>query len=722
LSALRSWMKSGQREPAAAQFWGPGKATPARSRLLLISYHFPPGQAAGALRWQRLSSYAAERGWELDVIALHPSSISESDMSRLAGLPAGIRVYGICAPTVGVERLERSVWRMYRWLRPKAQTSFTTDTDHSHAASARPGSLGRHEIRWSRRDLLAGLRRAYYGWLDYSRHGHWAETAAMLGSHLATPGVHRAVVSCGPPHMVHEAARRLAREKGLPLVMDLRDPWSLVERLSEEIASPIWLAMAAHYERRVVADAALVVTNTEPARLAMQAAYPESADRIITVMNGYDEEAVPRSRHGGRFTIAYAGTIYLDRDPRPLFRAVAEVVRSLGLSPEEFRIELMGEVKSYDGRPIEAIARETGIEAFVRARPPGPRREVMDFLADATVLLSLPQDSHMAIPSKIFEYMEFDAWILALASPGSATEFLLRHSTADVVSPHDVHQIANALRRRYHQYRQGLRPSRLARNSRFSRRAQAELLFDAIERCVEGGDPDSGVGPSQVISLARRAKRKFERARILRRMQKVAWSSEELAARVARARAIHFVCHGNIIRSAFAAALLRERVRHLADIEVHSAGLWAEAGKSAHPTACSCAHQFGVDLTNHFARRVDPDALVGSDIVFVMEADQLAEIERRFPTYGGKVYLLGCLNAQGPLEISDPVYRPVEIFEACFRDIDTAVERLANLLVQRSRRQPHEEGDGAPCPPNQRPSAGLGAPLPPGQNERGVNA
>lgn len=482
-------MKSRRYEPAAAQFWGPGRVTSSRSRLLLISYHFPPGQAAGALRWQRLSSWAAERGWELDVIALHPSAMSDPDMSRLADLPVGTRVYGIPAPTLRVERLESSVWRMYRWLRPNQKTSLATSADHSQAASGRPGSLGRADIRWSRRDLRAGLRRAYYAWLDYARQRHWAEAAAMLGSRLAQPGVHRAVVSCGPPHMVHEAARCVARQKGLALVMDLRDLWSLVQRLSEEIASPIWLALAARYERRAVAEAALVVTNTEPARLAMQAAYPASAERVIAVMNGYDEEAVPRSRHGGRFTVAYAGTIYLDRDPRPLFRAVAEVVRCLGLGPEGLGVELMGEVKSYDGIPIEAIAREAGIEAFVRTRPPRPRREVMKFLADATLLLSLPQDSDMAIPSKIFEYMEFDAWILALASPGSATELLLRHTSADVVSPDDVQGIAKVLKCRYQQYRQGQRPSRLARNSGHSRRQQAKLLFGAIERCIDAGAP-----------------------------------------------------------------------------------------------------------------------------------------------------------------------------------------------------------------------------------------
>ncbi len=46
-----------------------------RARLLLVTYHFPPDTAVGALRWQKLARYAAERGWGLDVITLHPAQL-----------------------------------------------------------------------------------------------------------------------------------------------------------------------------------------------------------------------------------------------------------------------------------------------------------------------------------------------------------------------------------------------------------------------------------------------------------------------------------------------------------------------------------------------------------------------------------------------------------------------------------------------------------------------
>src|SRR4030095_5401130 len=188
-------MRDGGDDRDAAQFWGPrGGALRSGRRLLLLSYHSPPGQSVGALRWQQLSSHAAEHGWGLDVVTLHPSSVSEPDMSRVASIPPGTRVYGIRAPTLQIERIERVARRVYR---PR----------HFEAAGPRPSSRARHEVRWSRKDLVGELRGAYYAWDDYRRQGRWAEAAARLGAQLLERGVHGAVVAGGPPHLGDRAAR-----------------------------------------------------------------------------------------------------------------------------------------------------------------------------------------------------------------------------------------------------------------------------------------------------------------------------------------------------------------------------------------------------------------------------------------------------------------------------------------------------------------------------------
>jgi len=475
-------------------FETPTSASP-RGRLFLISYHFPPDQVAGALRWQKLAAHAAQRGWGLDVLTRHPAELPSADPSRLRELPPGVRVFGVRQPQILAQRVEHRLWRAYRHLSPARSTS---RPGQAGERSSPKSSYARNELRFQVLSLRSWTR-AYHGWASYAVHRAWARRAASLGARLFNPAQHRIIVSCGPPHGAHEGALRLARATGLPLVIDLRDPWSLTERWSESVASPVTPRIARRHERATVRRAALVVMNTKPARDAMQVLYPWQADRILAIMNGYDEdEELPRHPRDGCFRIAYAGTIYLDRNPRTLFLAAARVVREFELTPDELAIEFMGPVELLNDFSVDSLARDAGLEGFVRLHPAGTRRQAAEFLAKAVVLLNLPQDSHLTVPSKVFEYMCFDAWLLALAAPGSATELLLRETGADVAAPDDVDAIARLLRARYLDHRLGVCPRALARGGRLSRRAQAERLFVAIDEIL--GNADAAFDPSATIS------------------------------------------------------------------------------------------------------------------------------------------------------------------------------------------------------------------------------
>jgi hypothetical protein len=453
----------------------------------LFSYFFPPSQAVGALRWQKFARHLAGAGIGLDVITLDPSDLARRDDSRLADLPDGIRVFGVTQPSLPSERLERALLKMKRLLRKPAPAAAAIA--QSDRGAGKPAGTAASPGSYSRSEILAGtpgwsLDRAYHARQDLERIRAWAHVAAALGSRILTPGLHQAVISCGPPHPVHEAARIVARAGHLPLVIDLRDPWALVERLPSHIASPAWYRRSARDERRIVRDAALVVLNTDPALRAMRSSHPADADRMVCVMNGCDDDLVPAPPRSSRFLVAYAGSVYLDRDPRPLFRAARQVATELGLTPAEFGLEFMGNVQAYGGRTLGAIAAEEGVGEFVRIHPTRPRADALAFLASASMLLSLPQDSEMAIPSKIFEYAQFNAWVLALAEPTSATAELLRGTAADTVSSRDIGGIANALRGRIEGWRRGERPEALARIDRLSRRYQAGVLLAALQPLI----------------------------------------------------------------------------------------------------------------------------------------------------------------------------------------------------------------------------------------------
>jgi hypothetical protein len=460
----------------------PGDPPRTSRRLLVITYHFPPSQTAGALRWQKLAGLAAERGWSADFVTLHPDQIEPRDERRLADLPPGTRIFGvrhkehwIMAPAKAASRLKKRIFgerAAGSWAPPAA-----TSTATGNGAAAEPVAIRREDLRWIPRSG-ADVLRAYRGWLYHSTEGTWMRAATRVALRLAARERYDAVVSCGPPHLMHETGRLVAAAQGIPHVMDMRDPWSILPDIDKRYASPIWFAVADRYEARAVRTASLVVMNTEPARDGMRARYPEAADRIIAVLNGWDVDPMPPSHHGDRFLIAYAGSIYMNRDPRLTFRAASRVIRELSLTPDQFKFAFLG----HGGDYAERVAREEGVSEFVEVHAAMPRAKAMEFLAGAAMLLNLPQEIHLCVPSKVYEYLRFAAWILALERTGSATEMVLRDTGADVVDPDDVDGIAAVLRDRYLAYRAGARPEPPSRVEHLSRRAQGGLLFDAIER------------------------------------------------------------------------------------------------------------------------------------------------------------------------------------------------------------------------------------------------
>ena len=160
------------------------------------------------------------------------------------------------------------------------------------------------------------------------------------------------------------------------------------------------------------------------------------------------------------------------------------MIRELGLTPDQMSLEFIGELEAVGGFPIREVAAQEGIAAYVHTGPPRPFADALQFMADATMLVTMSGTNLAAIPAKTFECVRFDAWVLALSAPGSATELVLQGTDADVAAPGDADRIAAVLKRRYLQHAAGERPVSIGRDGRFDRSTQATILLDAIERRV----------------------------------------------------------------------------------------------------------------------------------------------------------------------------------------------------------------------------------------------
>ena len=182
----------------------------------------------------------------------------------------------------------------------------------------------------------------------------------------------------------------------------------------------------------------------------------------------------------------------------------------------------------------------------------------------------------------------------------------------------------------------------------------------------------------------RRVSRPIETVIERRRMNRIRRNPAVLAAALRSARRILVVCHGNIIRSPFAALLIARAVATRARVSISSAGLAAIPGKPPHPTALQIATAHSVDLSSHAASPLSAEAVAASDAIFVMEGDHLVTMRRRFPEARAKTFLLTCLAADTPLEIQDPYAGDETEFRACYDHISRAVDPIVHALSSTS--------------------------------------
>jgi protein-tyrosine-phosphatase len=147
-------------------------------------------------------------------------------------------------------------------------------------------------------------------------------------------------------------------------------------------------------------------------------------------------------------------------------------------------------------------------------------------------------------------------------------------------------------------------------------------------------------------------------------------------------RDIVFVCHGNIMRSPMAEALLKQLCSDHEGISITSAGLHALAGREADPRAIRLAPEFGISLADHRAKPLTAVLVAQADAIFAMDYLNEAELLARYPEASEKIFLLAaqaCGNTS-MFEIPDPFNGDDDELRRCYDTVQKCIEDLAGLL------------------------------------------
>jgi len=395
-------------------------------RVLLISYLFPPTGGSAVQRPAKLAKYLPRLGWSVEVMSAGHDRFAWYDPSLLQEVPTDCRIHRV--PGFEPASVARRICCGLRLRSRDNHQISAVATPHRDRAQRVEDSIywrlakltnrfgrGNGETLWIGPAVRAAIRRHHQQPFD-------------------------AVISTGPPHFVHQVAKRIARKTGLPWIADVRDP--LVHDYYRTSMSRTELATAQELEQVILREASMVVTTCTTLAEDFRKRYPHrSLHNVRTITNGFDRNDIRSAleANAGTFNksedcvFVAAGAWYGRREIRRLVEPLQAIIDRYPDWRGQVRLVIAGTIDGEQRRFWE------------RQRPEWMKRvgyvdhnTAIRLAAEATCAMVVVPDcqtGYMTVPAKTFELLALPTHILALVPPGSETEKLVTCASASTVSP-----------------------------------------------------------------------------------------------------------------------------------------------------------------------------------------------------------------------------------------------------------------------------------------------
>jgi glycosyltransferase involved in cell wall biosynthesis len=376
--------------------------------------------------------YLPDHGWVPSVVTTDVESVQPSlgvDDALMRKLP----------PAIDVRRVPHGN-TLLRLIAFRAAIRRRFRAGRRDAAAAQDGSATVERSRFDR------TKDAVLEWLfefpDPQREWH---RAVLSAPEIRTGAIRPDLVyATGGPWTSLLVGRALARRFGVPLVTDFRDPWT--RNPFARSKSRMSFNRARALERSVCESSFRVVANTPELRDQLAADYPDLAERFLTISNGFDiSDTLPADEAAAPagVELTHFGTVYHNRNPIELLRAIADVAAG-GATSRHLSVRFVG-AWLVDDPAANELARSLEARGFVRRDPAVPHAECLRQMRQSAVLLILQPAFPVQIPAKIYEYIAVGRPMVVVGGEGATAALVERHALG-VCRPNDREALASLLR------------------------------------------------------------------------------------------------------------------------------------------------------------------------------------------------------------------------------------------------------------------------------------
>ena len=426
------------------------QTTPTRT-LLVIAGEFPPLKTIGRIRTVKFVKHLQAHGWKAIVVTIERTGREPNYDSRLLSeIADGVEV--IRLPTVDMEaQVALTVKRLLGRGKSKApvpsDSSRAIEGKSAHATSnsgSRPGLLHRafSVVRWFLRNFV----------LVPDNDAPWAKRAAKECLRLCAERRIDAIYTTLPPFSSAYVGHDLRRSTGLPWIVDYRDLW-YGDVLREWL--PEWRKRyELRIEKRLLREADVIVTVSEPKTAYMQRQHPKLKARWETLTNGYDDDIYgdrQRTREVGQGPIefVYTGRLFKNRRGYAFAEALGRLHETDPQLAGNVRVRIFGGVEPEIRARYDEILMRHGITHLYDFAGDVSYNTAMEAQINCDYLLLIVdtgETSDGVIPGKLFEYVAARRPIFALCDPGVTQQIIERARLGKAVPAESIDACESMLR------------------------------------------------------------------------------------------------------------------------------------------------------------------------------------------------------------------------------------------------------------------------------------
>ncbi|MFV0237526.1 MAG: glycosyltransferase [Flavobacteriales bacterium] len=372
-----------------------------KHKVLIITYYWPPAGGPGVQRWVKFAQYLPD--FDIQPIIYTPENptypILDSGMEKEISKDLTV--------------IKQSIWEPYRLAH-----MFSKKNQEHHA-----GFYEEHIYQNWKSKLSLFIRGNFF--IPDARKFWIKPSVHFLTKYLQKKSINT-IITTGPPHSMHLIGLKLKQQfPHLKWIADFRDPWTNIYYYNSLKLTPWADRQHKKLEKRVLRTANHIISVTPEYQTLYQ---QQTSQPVHCLTNGFDiSENLSHHTLDSKFSIAYIGSMFKERNPQILWKVLQELVSQDKIFAHDLTIKFIGKfddsvLHDLDSYHLKEHLDFKGYLTHEEAILEQQRSQVL-------LLVTANQtDKKGNIPGKLFEYMNSKRPIIAFGPKDSQIEKILNQT------------------------------------------------------------------------------------------------------------------------------------------------------------------------------------------------------------------------------------------------------------------------------------------------------